>query len=384
MIERSRNSELDVMETKENMEHIALNDLRRHNARFEARMVEAATAVLSSGWYVLGEQVRSFESEFAEYCGVPHCIGMGNGTDALELGLRALGVRAGEKVVTVANAGMYSTSAIRSIGAEPVFVDINPSDLQVDLHSLAPLIRKKPAAVIITHLYGRLADVQQVSAACKDFDVPLLEDCAQAHGARRDGLIAGSVGALGCFSFYPTKNLGALGDGGAVVTRDPILAATLRSLHQYGWASKYQAEREGGRNSRLDEIQAGFLRIKLPLLDGLNALRRGVSRRYVDEISHPLITLPAMASDDDVAHLFVIRCASRDSLRAHLRQAGISSDIHYPVPDHRQTCFGGRYAHVRLPETERACTEILTLPCFPEMTDAEVGRVINACNSWPT
>lgn len=361
---------------------VPLNDLRRHNARFEDLLRSAANDVMAGGWYVLGESVAAFERDFAEYCGAEHCVGVGNGTDALELALRTLGVTVGSRVVTVANAGLYSTVAIRSVGAEPLFVDIESDSLCMDPAALEAVLDARPAAVIVTHLYGRLADMQSIVAACARWGVPLIEDCAQSHGATRGGRRAGSFGSMGCFSFYPTKNLGALGDGGAVVTSDRSLAERLRRLQQYGWGSKYVAVDEGGRNSRIDELQSAFLRVKLPYLDDANETRRSIALRYTECIEHPAISLPVPSGADCVAHLYVIRSKARESLRAHLSGAGVSSDIHYPVPDHRQPCFAERYAQVRLPETDEACAQVLTLPCFPEMTHAEIDRVVAACNRW--
>lgn len=364
------------------MQPVPLNDLRRHNAGCSDEFSAIASRVIDSGWYVLGENVASFEREFAAYCGADAAIGVGNGTDALELALRALGVGAGDKVVTVANAGMYTTSAVRAIGAKPLFVDIDPGSLCIDVDRLDAVFAAKPAAIVVTHLYGRLADIERVVALASNHGVPVVEDCAQAHGAVRGGRWAGSFGDIGCFSFYPTKNLGALGDGGAIVTSRADLADRLRRLRQYGWASKYVAETSGGRNSRLDELQAAFLRVKLRRLDEWNATRRSIANRYADGITHDRISVPARMEADSVAHLYVVRTDDRASLKEHLGRAGVTSDVHYPLPDHRQPCMGGDFASLSLPQTERACADVLTLPCFPEMTSEEVERVIDACNSW--
>lgn len=364
------------------MQLIALNDLGRHNSGLRDELAAAASAVLDSGWYVLGAKVNMFEAAFARYCGTDHCVGTANGTDALELALRGLGVGLGARVVTVANAGMYSTIAIRTVGAEPLFVDIDPASLCVDVESFADALELGPSAAIVTHLYGQMADIDAIVALCAEYGVPLIEDCAQAHGAILREQRAGSFGAIGCFSFYPTKNLGALGDGGALVTSDADLVERLRRLRQYGWGSKYIAMIEGGRNSRLDELQAAFLQVKLPHLDSWNAQRREIARRYSKAISHPEMTLPLAPGPGAVAHLYVIRAKKRESLRSHLANAGIATDVHYPIPDHRQPCFTGRYDTVSLLHTEVACGEVLTLPCFPEMTDDETQRVIDACNTW--
>jgi dTDP-4-amino-4,6-dideoxygalactose transaminase len=355
---------------------------RLHADRREA-LAGALLEVLDSGWFVLGPQVERFERDFAAYCGLPHCVGVGNGSDALVLALRALGVAPGDRVVTVANAAAYSTLAIRSCGAEPLYVDVEPDRLLLSLDALDRALLQRPKAVVATHLYGQLCAIEAIAERCRAAGVALVEDCAQAHGARRGGRMAGAFGAVGCYSFYPTKNLGALGDGGALVTADPALAARLRALRQYGWADKYRIEHAGGCNSRLDELQAAVLNAELPLLDARNARRRAVGARYRSEIRHPAITALARGGEDDVFHLFVLRCARRDALRAHLAEHGVQTDVHYPLPDHQQPGLPGVGTTPALPETERACAEVLSLPCHPALTDAEIAHVIAACNAFP-
>jgi dTDP-4-amino-4,6-dideoxygalactose transaminase len=235
------------------------------------------------------------------------------------------------------------------------------------------------ACVIATHLYGRMCDAAAIVAVCDRHGIPLIEDCAQAHGARRGGRMAGSYGRAGCYSFYPTKNLGALGDAGAIVTNDDDVATGIRALRQYGWGTKYTVVRPGGRNSRLDEMQAAVLRVKLPHLDAWNARRRAIAARYSDEIAHAAVTCPPTGGEDYVAHLYVVAADDRDGLRTHLLASGIATDIHYPVPDHHQPAF---ITHAHLPSTESAAGRILTLPCFPEMTENEVSRVVTAVNGW--
>jgi dTDP-3-amino-2,3,6-trideoxy-4-keto-D-glucose/dTDP-3-amino-3,4,6-trideoxy-alpha-D-glucose/dTDP-2,6-dideoxy-D-kanosamine transaminase len=265
-----------------------------------------------------------------------------------------------------------------AVGATPVYVEIDPQTLLMDASSLAKQV-KGCAAVIVTHLYGRLADMDGILAAAKG--VPVIEDCAQAHGAARGGRKAGSFGALASFSFYPTKNLGALGDGGAVVTSDAALAAEVRKLRQYGWSSKYHADAPGGRNSRLDEMQAAFLRVKLPYLDEWNDARRDIARRIRSRISHPRVELPPAVDEAWIAHLFVVRAQDRDGLAAHLRTRSIPSDVHYPIPDYRQPALGSIAAGA-LPETDAACASVLTLPCFAEMVREEADAVADAVNAW--
>ena len=327
--------------------------------------------------------MAAFEREFAQYCGASHCVGVGNGTDALELALRAVGVKPQSKVVTVANAGMYSAIAIAAIGAEPVYVDIDPRSLLMDPRGLAALDLADTAAIVATHLYGRLADVGSIVAAAREHGVPVIEDCAQSHGASRGGKRAGTFGAIGCFSFYPTKNLGALGDGGAIVTDDGALAERVRQLRQYGWSTKYVSTVAGGRNSRLDEIQAAILRAKLPHVDQWNDRRRAIAALYRALIRHPDIVVDRSPDASDVVHLFVVRTKRRDSLARHCKERGIGTDVHYPLPDHLQPIMRGKAAAgAALAETRRACDEVLTLPCFAEMTDDEVAAVAAAVNDW--
>ena len=325
--------------------------------------------------------MQRFEAAFAGYVGVSHAVGVGNGTDAIELALRALDVAPGRHVITAANAGMYSTTAIRRLGALPVYADVDDATMNLDPAALDRAATPATAAVIVTHLYGRLADVERIGAWCEERGLPLVEDCAQAHGARRGGRIAGAFGALGCFSFYPTKNLGALGDAGAVVTSDDALAARLRALRQYGWRAKYDASVPGGVNSRLDEMQAAVLSLRLATLDALNARRRAIARRYASGVRHPEIVLAPPGGEDHVAHLVVLRTKSRASLQRHLAACGIATDVHYPIPDHLQSAYEGP-SRASLPVTERLAREVLTLPCFPELTDVEVDAVIEACNAW--
>ena len=294
---------------------IPINDLKRHHAPLAGELAAAVNRVLASGWYILGPEVEAFEREFARYCGVEHCAGVGNGTDALELALGALGIGPGTEVATVANAGMYSTTAILRVGARPLYIDVDGRSMTMSPAALDAAISGGPegcpAAVIVTHLYGQMAEIEELLAIAGRKNIPVIEDCAQAHGAERAGRKAGSRGKLGCFSFYPTKNLGAAGDGGAVVTADAALAAKVRALRQYGWTAKYRSTVAGAQNSRLDEMQAAVLRTKLPHLDGWNARRREIARLYHRALAGSGVSLPGIDSEtcstDYVAHLYVIR-----------------------------------------------------------------------------
>lgn len=362
-----------------------VNDLRRHIAPLQEELTAAAARVISSGWFVLAREVESFEARFAAYCNVAHCVGVGNGTEALELALRALGIGHGARVATAANAGMYSSSAILAVGATPVYVDIDPNSYLLSPEVLASALKGAAvAALIVTHLYGAMVDMPEVLKLTRGLSIPVIEDCAQAHGATLQGQKAGSFGALGTFSFYPTKNLGALGDAGAVVTQSSELAATVRQLRQYGWSGRYHASIDGGRNSRLDELQASLLGVMLPNLDRWNARRREIAHLYSTGLTASRVIRPRTADSSNVVHLYVVRTKDRDGLRAFLRQSGIPTDVHFPIPDYRQPAIA-RFLETtpHLEETENACQEVVSLPCFPELTDAEVAFIVEQINAWP-
>ena len=335
---------------------------------------DAARRVLGRRNFVLGPEVNAFEREFAAFCGTRDCIGVANGTDALELALRAVGISRGARVATVANAGYYASTAVVAIGATPVFVDVDDTLTM----SVASLESALPAvdAIIATHLYGRLAAIEAIVELAGRRSIPVIEDCAHAHGAARGGKRAGSFGAAGCFSFYPTKNLGALGDGGAVVTSNDSVASAVRSLRQYGWSDKYCVETAGGRNSRLDELQAAFLRVKLPRLAAWNAARVAIARRYREGLQGLGVVLPDFVDDTHVAHLFVIRAPDREALQARLARHRIGTAIHYPKPDHWQRPMRQSWSSGDLPMTEAACREVLTLPCYPGLRIADVDRIV--------
>lgn len=345
-------------------------------------LATAVQQVLDSHWYVLGQQVEGFESEFARYIGTDHCVSVANGTDALELALRAVGVTHGDKVVTVANAGFYGSTAIHAIGAVPVYADVDEFTLTLSPSALEQALGSRPAAVIATHLYGHMADMPVLSALCEHAGVPLIEDCAQAHGAQLAGRKAGSWGQLGCFSFYPTKNLGALGDGGAITTADGGLATGLRTLRQYGWSHKYTVAVPGGRNSRLDEMQASILRAKLPLLDAQNDQRRRIAALYNMAFTKLPLQCPPSLKNDYVAHLYVVRTLQRDALRVFLKVNGIATDVHYPIADHLQPAYPHVHLVNALNVTQKACATTVSLPCYPGMSEPDVNRVIQAVQGF--
>lgn len=339
----------------------------------------AVSSVLAGGWYVLGPVVEKFEEDFAAYVGVPHALGVASGTDALALAIRSLGLGPGDEIITAANAGGYATTACVQVGVTPVYVDVCEPTLTIDPDAVAGMIGPRTKAIIATHLYGSMADVERLVHIARDAGVRLIEDCAQAHGARAGDRMAGSFGDVATFSFYPTKNLGGLGDGGAVVCRDEGLAETLREMRQYGWRGKYRVARSGGMNSRLDPVQAAVLRVRLPKLDDANMRRRAL----VDRIEARLgpLGMPVCRAEREryVGHLCVIRIQGRDKLRAQLDVQGIGSDIHYPLLDVDQRGWmdiGWRSGELSV--SRRAAGEILSLPLFPELADPEVDAVCDA------
>jgi dTDP-4-amino-4,6-dideoxygalactose transaminase len=334
----------------------------------------AIDRVLTRGRYILGDEVQAFEAVFADFLGGGFVIGVANGTDALELALRAAGVRPGDVVATVANTVSATAAAIEQIGARPLFVEIEADTL---LMSATALERELDSAVIRAvlpvHLYGNPADMRRIGELCAAREVPVVEDCAQSHGATFEGRKTGTFGQLAAFSFYPTKNLGAIGDGGAVFSRDSSLADEVRLLRQYGWRTRYISEIPG-RNSRLDEMQAAILRAKLPSLGSKNAARAAIAARYNERLEGGQVALPAVTPGGvSVWHQYPIRTRRRNEVQETLREAGIDAAALYPVPLHHQPAY--LQTGVRLPITEAACREVLCLPCHPGLDAADVDRV---------
>ena len=344
---------------------------------------EAIERVLSSGQYILGPEVAAFEEEFARYLGGGFSIGVGSGTDALEIALRAAGIGAGDRVATVANTVSATVAAIQQIGARPQFVEIDPATQVMSEHALADVFEACPGeikAVVPVHLYGYPANMSAIMELTARNGAIVVEDCAQAHGARIQGRKAGAWGTLAAFSFYPTKNLGALGDGGAVFTRDPVLAERVRLLRQYGWRVRYVSDFPG-RNSRLDELQAAILRVKLRYLDTENTRRREMAGIYHRRLAGLPLLLPAVGAEvEPVYHQFAVRTPAREELRCELLGHGIAAAVLYPVPLHHQPAYEDRSA--RLPETARACAEVLCLPCHPGLSDGEVHSVCDVIVRW--
>jgi|SRR5215813_2056717 len=360
----------------------SINELSRWSADSTEATVLALRGVMQRGWFVMGGEVQAFENEFAQYLGVRHAVGVASGSDALLLALRAVGIDGG-RVIVAANAGAYGTLAVLAAGGRPVFVDVEAQTGLMDLEAASATVALGGiAAVIVTHLYGRMHAMADFVKFAKSKGAAVIEDCAQAHGARHNGIAAGAVGDVGCFSFYPTKNLGALGDAGAVVTSNPSVAERLTRLRQYGWSEKYRIGLLGGINSRMDEMQAAVLRLRLPQLERWNEERRGVAQRYLTGISNPRVVVPPVGESEYVAHLFVVRTSDRASLLHHLSARGVPFDIHYPVPDHQQPALAPSFADCSLPETEAWAREVVTLPCFPGMTLEEVDTVVSVVNAW--
>jgi aminotransferase EvaB len=356
---------------------IPLNDLSRTPSEVMAKIKAAIDGVLVSGWFVMGPEHAGFEADLTEYLGVSDTVLVGNGTDALELALSAVGVAEGDLVLSVANAGAYATVAARQLGASAVYSDVSPDTLLMTAQTFSTALERldaPPKAVVVTHLFGAMAPIGEIAAIAKEQGILIVEDCSQALGARAEGRLAGTFGDIATTSFYPTKNLAALGDGGAVFTNNRELADSVRRMRQYGWDSKYHIACDRGRNSRLDEIQAAVLRVRLPLLDSMNDRRRQIHQRY-QEVSSQVATVVGSASESFVAHLAVLIAGDRDGVRARLGDHGVRTEVHYPVPDHLQDFPSRKPRPISLPITEWAGQSIFSIPMFPELTDAEVERV---------
>ena len=355
---------------------------RAQYAAHRAEIDAAISGVLDAGRYILGEETRAFEREFAGYVGVGYGIGVGSGTEALHLALEACGVAAGDEVITVSHTAVATVSAIELSGATPVLIDIDPETYTLDPHRLESAITPRSKAVIPVHLYGAPADLDPILTIARRHNLKVIEDCAQAHGAMYRRKRVGAWGDIAAFSFYPTKNLGAIGDGGFVATNDAALAERARLLREYGWAERYVSSISGW-NSRLDELQAAILRVKLRHLDADNARRRSLAAIY-DEMLPVGIQKPIVpAGCEHVYHLYVIRHPRRDQLAAYLRNKDIGTGIHYPMPIHLQPAYRGRFGDAgSLPETERAAREVLSLPMYPELNEDQVRQVAETIRSF--
>ena len=355
-------------------------DLKRINDTHQNAVQAAVNRVLQSGWYILGNEVKAFEQAFGQYCKTRHCIGVASGLDALILVLKAWNFAPGSEVIIPSNAYIASVLGVTQAGLTPVFVEPDPRTYLLDPARIEVAITPRTKAILPVHLYGRCCDMVAINAVAHRHGLMVLEDAAQAHGAACEGRWAGSLGHAAGWSFYPSKNLGALGDAGAITTDDDALADRLRALRNYGSSEKYVNEYVG-QNSRLDELQAAILSAKLPSLADENSRRQALARLYLSGITNPDVTLPpADQVDQDVWHLFVIRHPRRDDLRAHLRERGIGTDVHYPIPPHRQRAYP-QFAHLSLPVSEQLHREVISLPLNPTLTDEDVQYIIDVVNS---
>ncbi|MGF1579658.1 MAG: DegT/DnrJ/EryC1/StrS family aminotransferase [Gemmataceae bacterium] len=351
----------------------------------QSEIDHAIQGVLAGGWYILGEEVRQFETEFAAYLGNQHCVGVGSGTDALILALRACDVGPGDKVITTAHTAVATAAAIIAVGATPIFADIDHDTYCIDPKAIRSLLETDPTgvkAIIPVHLYGQPAEMPTILEIAREFGLRVIEDCAQAHGAKIGDKAVGTWGDLGTFSFYPTKNLGAIGDGGAVATDDPELGEKVRLLREYGWKQRYVSDIHG-LNSRLDELQAAILRVKLRFLSHDTGQRRTIANSYSQELSGLQWQVPKPSEDlFHVYHLYVIRGPHRDDFREFLKKHQIGSGIHYPVPIHKQPAFAEVAANTTLPITEQVCEQVVSLPMYPELGNDHVRRVIECIQDF--
>lgn len=357
-------------------------DLKKINSRFEDEFKSEINKVLESGWYILGSNVKKFEEHFADYCNVKFSIGVGNGLEALTLGLRALDVGENDEVILPSNTYIASLLSISAVGATPILVEPDPSSYNIDPTKIEENITTKTKAIMVVHLYGQACDMDPILEIAKKYNLRIIEDCAQAHGAKYKGKTVGSFGDVAGFSFYPGKNLGALGDGGAVVTNNSVYAEKLMALRNYGSIEKYKHIYKG-INSRLDEIQAAILDIKLKYLDGDNNKRREIAKKYCNEINNIEILTPSFPKDvkSHVWHLFVIRCKNREKLKSYLHEKGIDTLVHYPIPLHKQEAYSD-LKELKLPISEELHSEVLSLPISPVMEMEEVKYLIENINNF--
>lgn len=360
-------------------------NLKKINDQYSDEIQDAINKVISSGWYLQGEANSSFEKNYCNYIGTNHTIGVANGLDALRLILRAyieLGhIKEGDEVIVPINTYIASVLAITDNNLIPVFVEPDPKTLQIDDNRIEEAISDKTKAIMIVHLYGRCSYTNKVGSLCKKYNLKLIEDNAQAHGCYFENLKTGAIGDAAGHSFYPGKNLGAMGDAGAVTTNDDVLANTIRALANYGSSEKYVSKYRG-LNSRLDEIQAAVLDVKLKYLDKDIEARKNVARRYMSEIKNPLVSIPTLSDrSSHVFHLFPIFSKNRDELQQHLNNNEVQTLIHYPIPPHKQLCYRV-YNEMSFPITERIHSEELSLPISPVMTDDEISIIVNAINNW--
>lgn len=361
---------------------IPVNDLKRGFAAYQAEFEQKALDVLRSGWYVLGKEVTAFEEEFAAHTGAKYAIGVDNGLNAIMLGIRALDIGEGDEVIVAANTYIATVLGASLNRATPVFVDAAPTH-NIDPQRIEAAVTPRTRAVLVTHLYGQACEMGAIMEICRRHGLHVLEDCAQAHDAEYCGQKVGTFATMGFFSFYPTKNLGAFGDAGAILTDDATLRDKLRALRNYGSVKRYQNDYEGF-NSRLDELQAGLLRVRLSHLDELTAQRRAIAQRYLTEIRNPRIELPVTAEGcTHVYHLFVVQTEERERFMSYLKENGVGCDVHYPTPPFLAKPYRHLgYTYADFPETERLYRRIVSIPIFNGMTEDEVDTVIRVVNAY--
>ncbi|WP_198468384.1 DegT/DnrJ/EryC1/StrS family aminotransferase [Acetomicrobium sp. S15 = DSM 107314] len=350
--------------------------------KHEDEYKQAALRALRSGWYIMGPELEAFEKEFARYVGCLHCVGVNSGLDALTLSLRALGIGEGDEVIVQANTYIATVLAITENRAKPIFVE--PDEFHgIDANLIETAITPKTKAIMVVHLYGQPCDMEPITVISKRTGIPLIEDCAQSHGSTYKDKMTGAFGILGCFSFYPTKNLGAFGDAGAVVTDNPVFADKLRALRNYGSKIKYQNETTGV-NSRLDEIQAALLRIRLGHLEEILAEREAIAQLYLAGINNPTVRLPKVRPEArHTWHQFVVQCNNRDALQTWLKEKGIQTQIHYPIPPHLSKAYSDLgYSRGSFPITEHLANTVLSLPLYCGMTSDEIEYVVDTVNRF--
>lgn len=362
---------------------IPISDVTRQYKDIKNEIDSAIQDTLNKGWFVLGKKVEKFEKEFASFCNAKFAVGVGSGTEALHLSLVACGIKEGDEVITVPNTAVPTVCAITFAGAKPVFIDIDPLSYNIDISSIKKKINKRTKAIIPVHLYGQAADMAPIIKIAKEYGLKIIEDACQAHGTLYHGKKVGSLGDLGCFSFYPSKNLGCYGDGGIVVTNNPKLAEKVWLLRNYGQKKRY-VHITKGFNSRLDEIQAAVLSVKFKYLNGWNKRRREIASTYDSKLKNSRVIIPSeMEYGRHVYHLYVIRTKNRDKLQEYLAGKGIQTNIHYPIPVHLQKAY--EYLKTKkgsCPVAERYAKEILSIPLFPELTDKEINSVAAAILDW--
>ncbi len=364
------------------MNKIMPNRLDRGFERYQEEFEQKALSVLRSGWYVLGNELKEFEKEFAAYTGAKHCIGLASGLDALWIAFRVLGIGPGDEVLVQGNTYIASVMGITMNGATPIFIE--PDEyFNIDTKKLEEKITDKTKAILVVHLYGQASKMDDVTALCKKYHLRLVEDCAQSHGACFNGQMTGTFGDVGCFSFYPSKNIGAFGDGGAVICNDDKLAEDFRVFRNYGSEKRYY-NKIVGANSRLDELQAGLLRVRLSHVEEIEEERMKIAARYLEEIKNPKLMLPKVRKNcSAVWHQFVIRCEERDRLIDYLNEKGIGTIIHYPIPPHLSEAYSYLgYKEGSFPITESYAKTVLSIPMYNGMTEGEQTQVIEALNAF--